>query len=145
MFYQQDLAVCFSHAINTTLPKPDLTQLNYIGKAIIGQEPVYHWYLSIPSQVRPFPCLLLTVDSLHALSPLAPSPCAKPCSRFISRAHARAQNATFQYYDDQTSREPVRMDFAQGPTAAGTWSAAPSRRLPSRAHPHPQELHGVRR
>lgn len=52
VFYQQDLAVCFTHAINTTLPKPDLTALNYIGKAVIGQEPVYHWYIQVASQVR---------------------------------------------------------------------------------------------
>lgn len=52
VFYQQDLAVCFTHAINTTLPKPDLTALNYIGKAVIGQEPVYHWYIEVASQVR---------------------------------------------------------------------------------------------
>lgn len=87
VFYQQDLAVCFTHAINTTMPKPDLTALNYIGKAVIGQEPVYHWYIQVPAQVRPrhlAPDLLekcprppssLTLASLHRL---ARRPCSSP-------------------------------------------------------------------
>ena len=44
VFYQESTAVCYTSKINTTLPKPNFNNLNYIGKALLDYVPVYHWY-----------------------------------------------------------------------------------------------------
>jgi hypothetical protein len=80
VYMQQDVAVCFSHAINSTIPKPNLSSMTFIGKALLGFDAAYHWF-----------------------------------------SQDTATNTTFQYYDSQSTREPLRIDFAYGSTFAGTW------------------------
>jgi hypothetical protein len=45
VFYQESTAVCFTSKINTTLPKPNFNNLNYVGKALIDLTPSYHWFV----------------------------------------------------------------------------------------------------
>jgi len=45
VFYQESTAVCYTSKINTTLPKPDFSNLDFVGKALIDYIPVYHWYV----------------------------------------------------------------------------------------------------
>eukprot|EP01120_Amphizonella_sp_Union-15-10_P009957 TRINITY_DN388_c0_g1_i8.p1 TRINITY_DN388_c0_g1~~TRINITY_DN388_c0_g1_i8.p1 ORF type:complete len:197 (-),score=22.61 TRINITY_DN388_c0_g1_i8:50-640(-) len=43
VFFQQSTVSCYYRSINSTLPKPNLTNLQYIGVALIDDLPVYHW------------------------------------------------------------------------------------------------------
>jgi len=70
VYFQQELAVCFQHTINRTIPKPPLNLLNYQAKGIVNFQPVYQWSYTQPN------------------------------------------NFSFTYYDSQTYREPVRIDFS---------------------------------
>lgn len=36
VFAQEDLVNCFSHSINGTIPRPNLSPFQYIGKAAVG-------------------------------------------------------------------------------------------------------------
>lgn len=36
VFAQPDLVNCFSHPINGTVPRPNLSVFNYIGKGLVG-------------------------------------------------------------------------------------------------------------
>ncbi len=44
VFMQPDELVCFMHSINGTIPKPNLANMQYIGKALVNYDPVYHWF-----------------------------------------------------------------------------------------------------
>jgi len=80
VFAQLDEISCFSHAINGTIPKPDLTQMVFIGNAVVGYENAYHWIYQQNGKV----------------------------------------NVTWQYFDTQDTREPIRIDVAAENQAA-TW------------------------
>eukprot|EP01120_Amphizonella_sp_Union-15-10_P005978 TRINITY_DN184_c0_g2_i3.p1 TRINITY_DN184_c0_g2~~TRINITY_DN184_c0_g2_i3.p1 ORF type:complete len:200 (-),score=27.82 TRINITY_DN184_c0_g2_i3:45-644(-) len=43
VYLQRGSSVCFYRSINTTLPKPNFANVNYIGQSLINYEPVYHW------------------------------------------------------------------------------------------------------
>jgi len=45
IFYQGALVTCITHEINATMPRPDFSTLNYVGKALIDFVPVYHWFV----------------------------------------------------------------------------------------------------
>jgi len=44
VYYQGGLVNCFDRPINSTLPKPDFSKFNYVGKAIVNYEPAYQWF-----------------------------------------------------------------------------------------------------
>jgi len=45
IYYHSDgSVVCFTGKINGTLPHPVFTSFTYLGKALDGYNPVYHWY-----------------------------------------------------------------------------------------------------
>jgi len=49
VYFQQELAVCFQHPINRTIPKPPLNLLNYQAKGIVNFQPVYQWSYTQPN------------------------------------------------------------------------------------------------
>jgi len=44
IFFQPGLAVCFTNALNHSIPHPSFSGVTYLGKAIINYVPVYHWF-----------------------------------------------------------------------------------------------------
>jgi len=45
IFYQGGLVVCLMNKINTTIPKPNFDNMEFIGKAIVGFEAANHWFV----------------------------------------------------------------------------------------------------
>jgi len=45
VFFQGSLVTCYTNKINSTVPRPDFSTLNYVGKAVIDFIPVYHWFV----------------------------------------------------------------------------------------------------
>jgi len=43
VFEEPGTIVCFTHAVNWTMPRPTFKNARYIGKALIDEVPVYHW------------------------------------------------------------------------------------------------------
>lgn len=52
VFSQLELTSCFSHSINGTIPKPNLAQMTFLGKAMIGY--VCRGNLMSPNRSSPF-------------------------------------------------------------------------------------------
>eukprot|EP01088_Endostelium_zonatum_P021179 TRINITY_DN81_c0_g1_i2.p1 TRINITY_DN81_c0_g1~~TRINITY_DN81_c0_g1_i2.p1 ORF type:complete len:197 (-),score=37.45 TRINITY_DN81_c0_g1_i2:164-754(-) len=44
VFHQPNVAVCVTNHVNATMPHPNLSGANYIGKAEINYVPTYHWF-----------------------------------------------------------------------------------------------------
>eukprot|EP01121_Diplochlamys_sp_Union-15-3_P010873 TRINITY_DN309_c0_g1_i1.p1 TRINITY_DN309_c0_g1~~TRINITY_DN309_c0_g1_i1.p1 ORF type:complete len:193 (-),score=40.00 TRINITY_DN309_c0_g1_i1:52-630(-) len=43
LFFQRDSVLCLTRSINWTLPKPNFNNFEFIGKALIDDQPVNHW------------------------------------------------------------------------------------------------------
>eukprot|EP01120_Amphizonella_sp_Union-15-10_P001649 TRINITY_DN117_c0_g1_i4.p1 TRINITY_DN117_c0_g1~~TRINITY_DN117_c0_g1_i4.p1 ORF type:complete len:199 (-),score=33.25 TRINITY_DN117_c0_g1_i4:114-710(-) len=43
IYYQRGSSACFYRSINTTLPKPNFSNVVYVGQSLVNYEPVYHW------------------------------------------------------------------------------------------------------
>ena len=54
LFFQQNTAICVQGAINGTLPKPNFTNLKYMGVAIVDYEVVNHWMEEDATHERTF-------------------------------------------------------------------------------------------
>jgi len=44
IFFQPGVVVCFTNALNHSIPHPTFAGVTYLGKAIINYVPVYHWF-----------------------------------------------------------------------------------------------------
>jgi len=44
VFQQPQVAVCFTNALNRSLPHPTFANVQYLGNGIINYVPVYHWF-----------------------------------------------------------------------------------------------------
>lgn len=112
VFYQQDYASCYVHPINGnhlelpnflsvflnitftvllgTVIHPNFAQFSYLGQAMVQYDTVYHWAY----YVRKY-CTNTYSSQFLTLS-----------------MKDEANNQTFNYYDNQATREPKRFDFA---------------------------------
>jgi len=44
IYFQEGTVVCYYHALNRTLPKPNFANVNYLGKGLVDYVPAYHWF-----------------------------------------------------------------------------------------------------